>query len=101
MNGKALFIPLKKCYFDAFASGRKTVEYRKAGKRWNLKTCTPGREVILSCGYGKQKRLAGRIQEVFIETDPDEFDPDFISIYGKNANQLSIHINVIKEEKGE
>jgi hypothetical protein len=58
---KPLFIPLKREYFEAFASGAKTAEYRKYGARWNEKTCAPGRPVLLSCGYGKQRRLCGVI----------------------------------------
>lgn len=58
---KPLFIPLKKEYFDAFAAGEKTEELRPYGPRWNEKTCLPGRPVIISCGYGKQKRMRGMI----------------------------------------
>ena len=57
----ALFIPLKAQFFDAFAAGTKRVEYRRAGKRWNAKTCALGRAVLLSGGYGKQARLTGKI----------------------------------------
>ena len=56
-----IFIPLKKEFFEAFERGEKTVEYRVYGKRWNETTCTMGREVVLSCGYGKQRRLRGVI----------------------------------------
>lgn len=56
-----LFIPLKTEYFEAFKSGRKTVEYRPYGPRWNEKTCYVGRKVTLSKGYGKQARLTGTV----------------------------------------
>ncbi|MEW6115627.1 MAG: hypothetical protein AB1553_01845 [Nitrospirota bacterium] len=59
---KALFIPLKKEHFDAFERGDKTFEFRQFGKRWNERTCKVGRPVVLSCGYGKARRLSGTIK---------------------------------------
>lgn len=59
---KALFIPLKREYYEAFEVGKKDTEYRRPGGRWNSKTCIPGREVVLSLGYGKQRRLKGVIK---------------------------------------
>src|SRR5688572_15733164 len=56
-----LFVPLKAEYFNDFASGMKTTEYRLYGPRWNERTCRPGREVVLSLGYGKRNRLRGRV----------------------------------------
>lgn len=47
----ALFVPLQGRWFDAFASGAATTEYRLYGARWNERTCTPGRDVVLSRGY--------------------------------------------------
>lgn len=58
---KPLFIPLGGPWFDAFERGAKTWEYRRHGPRWNVKTCRVGRHVVLSRGYGKQRRLAGVI----------------------------------------
>lgn len=57
---KPLFVPLKKCWFEAFASGKKRVEYRLYGPRWHEGTCIPGRDVVLSCGYSGA-RLHGTI----------------------------------------
>jgi len=48
---KSLFVPLKTKYFDEFAAGVKSIEYRRYGRQWTEKTCTPGRSVILSHGY--------------------------------------------------
>lgn len=61
MNEKPLFIPLKRQYFEAFKSGEKKEEYRPYGPRWNERTCTIGRPVVLSLGYGTQQRLRGKI----------------------------------------
>lgn len=58
---KPLFIPLKREYFEAFKRGEKQQEFRKHGPRWNANTCTPGRPVVLSLGYGKGNRLTGHI----------------------------------------
>lgn len=58
---KPLFIPLKSEYYEAFVNGSKAAELRRYGPRWNEKTCTPGRSVVLSMGYGKQHRTHGRI----------------------------------------
>ncbi|MDR1349797.1 MAG: hypothetical protein LBJ59_03250 [Zoogloeaceae bacterium] len=58
-----LFLPLKTEFFNAFAAGEKSVEYRRYGARWNEQTCVPGRRVTLSCGYGTMRRLSGVITE--------------------------------------
>lgn len=55
-----LFIPLKTEYFNAFADGSKTTEYRRYGPRWHEGTITPGRLVTLSKGYSGA-RLKGRV----------------------------------------
>jgi len=58
---KPLFIPLKTKYYNAFKDGTKTEELRRYGPRWNYDTCTAGREVVISKGYGKGNRLTGKI----------------------------------------
>lgn len=58
---RPLFIPLRSEYFEAFERGVKTTEFRPYGPRWNGDTCCPGRKVVLSCGYGKSRRLNGRV----------------------------------------
>jgi hypothetical protein len=58
---KALFIPLRRQWFEAFKSGRKFHEMRPYGPRWNEKTCFVGRRVVLSLGYGKHQRLTGTV----------------------------------------
>lgn len=61
INQAPLFIPLKAPYFEAFKDGTKTEELRRYGPRWNTNTCTIGRAVTLSRGYGKADRLTGKI----------------------------------------
>lgn len=58
---RPLFIPLKKKHYEDFSDGIKTEELRLYGKRWNERTCIVGRSVILSNGYGKRKRMTGKI----------------------------------------
>jgi hypothetical protein len=58
---RPLFVPLKREHFDAFERGDKDHEYRAYGPRWNEATCRVGRRVLLSFGYGKQRRLRGVI----------------------------------------
>jgi len=55
-----LFVPLRREWFNAFARGEKTEEWRRCGPRWNSKSCYPGRPVVLSLGY-RGARLSGRI----------------------------------------
>lgn len=63
-NTKPLFIPLCREWYERFASSEKTTEFRAYGPRWNERVCVPGRRVTLSCGYGKKRRVCGRIKDV-------------------------------------
>jgi hypothetical protein len=58
---KPLFVPLKAEFYNAFADGSKAEELRLYGKRWNEDTCSLGREIVLSKGYGKHSRLKGKV----------------------------------------
>jgi hypothetical protein len=69
---KPLFIPLKTEFYEAFERGEKRSELRLYGPRWNERTCSPGRSVILSKGYGKQNRLQGVVTE-FLMRDARTF----------------------------
>jgi hypothetical protein len=67
-NQKPLFIPLKTEFYEAFERGEKHSELPLFGPRWNEKTCSIGRYLILSKGYGKQHRLQGVIWQ-FLKRD--------------------------------
>lgn len=69
---KPLFIPLKGGYFEDFEQGRKSEEYRPYGPRWNEHTCPLGRPVVLSLGYGRARRLTGRISAFQQNTNPGQ-----------------------------
>lgn len=97
MNDKALFIPLMAKYYDAFIRGDKDTEYRLHGKRWNLKTCYSGRQVILSRGYGKQNRVTGAIEDVYVA--PSQALPGLLKlslreIYGDISTSDIIFIKI-------
>lgn len=69
MDEKALFVPLCGAWFDAFAAGTKTEEWRRYGARWNERTCRIDRVVTLARGYG-WPRLSALIAAVNIrDTD--------------------------------
>lgn len=81
-EGKPLFIPLKRQFFEAFRSGNKTTEYRKYGDRWNIRTCYPGRRVVLSLGYGKGSRITGVVADFNINEQPNTI-PGWSECYGE------------------
>lgn len=58
---KPVFLPLAGAHYDDFESGSKDHEFRLYGPRWNENTCRVGRQVTLSRGYGKHKRMTGVI----------------------------------------
>lgn len=83
---KPLFLPLRRKYFDWFASGVKTFEFRQLGGRWTLFNCYPGREVILSLGYGRHRRLLGKIVGCQVENSDARFElPGYKDCYGPEA----------------
>ena len=71
---KPLFIPLRREYFEAFKAGDKIEEFRPEGPRWNARTCRIGRPVVLSLGYGKGERLAGRVAGYSARKEPTQTD---------------------------
>lgn len=85
MSDKPLFIPLKAEYYEAFEKGEKNTEYRPYGARWNERTCAPGRTVVLSYGYGKKRRLTGRVESFRKHTTPSEL-PGWTACYGDRSD---------------
>jgi hypothetical protein len=80
---KPLFVPLKTKYYNAFASGEKNEELRAYGPRWNERTCTVGRSVTISHGYGKNNRLKGTIAR---------FKKQHASTFGSTYRQAIIDV---------
>lgn len=78
---KPLFIPLKREYFEAFERGQKLEEFRPLGPRWNGVTCRIGRPVVLSLGYGKARRLHGRVRSFRKEFSPHATLPGWSACY--------------------
>lgn len=97
---KPLFIPLKREYFELFASGEKTVEIRKYGNLWNERTCPPGRPAVISLGYGKSKRLRMRVKE-FVRFDADKLPEPSRSqaraVYGDHRDVALIWLEIAEE----
>lgn len=59
---KPCFLFLKREYFDLFASGEKTTEWRAWDRQFTDKTYRPGRRIVIRAGYTKgQPELSGVI----------------------------------------
>ena len=63
MDNKSLKVWTCKIVVDAdsLPPGFDSPPRRAYGPRWNERTCQVGRDVVLSKGYGKQNRMAGKI----------------------------------------
>lgn len=85
---RPLFIPLKREYFAAFERGEKVEEFRPYGPRWNEQTCPIDRQVVLSLGYGKQRRLFGRVTGFRIDEQP-QLMPAWVHCYGNKHNRAA------------
>lgn len=90
---KALFIPLKTEYYEAFERGDKTHEYRMHGVRWNKRTCSVGRAVTLSKGYGKKHRLNAVIKSFELKA-AHTCPPEFLNIYAGKKNLVAAVIEL-------
>lgn len=74
MSDKPLFIPLRKQWFDAFASGEKVEEYRPYGPRWNEKTLWIGRAAVIANGYsgpGRLNRVVAGLRKISAAEAPE------------------------------
>lgn len=94
MSEKPLFIPLNTEYFNAFKSGDKEYEVRKASdKRWGARHCRIGRAVTLSKGYGKYERLSGVVssfETLPVSSLPSDLQRPFIELYGVKETFASV-----------
>lgn len=94
---RPLFIPLRRVYFEAFAAGTKTEEYRIAGRNWNDKNCYPGRPVTLSMGYGTGHRLSGVVTAFRTQEDGRNL-PGWTECYGQRIGPAAV-ISIRVEDK--
>lgn len=90
---KPLFIPLKTKFFEAFKAGTKDTEYRPYGPRWNGTTCAPGRQVVLSKGYGKHDRLTGVVESFYVNSKPGTID-GWVECYGETDSVIAACIKI-------
>ncbi len=88
---KPIYAVLTAHWFDEFASGRKTTEYRRSGPLWNADRCTIGRSIIFSRGYTK-RRLKSRIVNFAIVPAAD--CPDIADIYPDATEIAAIGIEL-------
>lgn len=94
-NLKPLFIPLLRMYYKQFCDGTKDTEMRAYGPRWNEKTCTLGRDVTLSMGYGKTHRLQGRITGFTVDNS-DRSRGIVYALTGRYGPMARIKIELVK-----
>lgn len=94
MLEKPIFIPLKAEYYEAFENGTKNTEYRRYGKQWNERNCRIGRNVTLSYGYGKARRLRGIVTDFNI-VGPDAH-PAIRTVYPEGDQFAAIKIKVLR-----
>ncbi len=86
LQSKPLFIPLKREFFEAFEAGTKTEEFRQHGARWNERTCSIGRAVTLSLGYGRQRRIHGIVTGFRTAPAPLGVPAGWIACYGSEPS---------------
>jgi len=91
-SGSPLFIPLTRRWFEAFERGEKTEEFRPDQPRWAQKHCPVGRPVLLSLGYGKQRRLQGVVTS-WRRCGP-EADPAIRTVYPNGSRFVAIGIRL-------
>lgn len=100
-----MFLPLKTEYYNAFKDGSKSEELRLYGKRYNEKTCQPGRYVLLSKGYGKQNRMLGIISSFKrqrADTFGSVYKASIMDVYGNLDKEIAcFSIKDLVEIKGE
>ena len=94
MSKTALFIPLCTGPYEAFEARTKRHELRMYGKRWNEHTCTVGRDVVLSKGYGKQNRLQGKIRS-FRHCNAQDLPKDYREAVERHFGTFDIEVAVI------
>ena len=98
---RPLFIPLKREFFEAFKAGKKSEEFRPEGPRWNARTCRIGRPVVLSLGYGKGERLAGRVAGYSARKEPTQTEA-WRKCYGDRGGLAAcIRIEIESTESGD
>jgi hypothetical protein len=97
VSAKPLFLALKTTYFRAFLAGTKTTEFRVYGKRWNERTCFPGRRVTISLGYRVGNRRTGRIVSFRTSQEATQ-TPEWIDCYG-TATGIAACIEITLDEE--
>lgn len=76
INARLPLIVVKRHWFDEFAAGRKTVEYRRYGRMFTERTFYPGRTVRITFNYNPVRSpfllaIVKAFQRVFARDVPD------------------------------
>jgi hypothetical protein len=62
---KPYFLPVKKEYYQKIEDGSQDCEIRPADHNgWSSVNIYPGRQLLISCGYGKARRTTRVVREV-------------------------------------
>lgn len=88
---RPLFAPLRSEWFDAFADGTKTEEWRRLGPRWNEATCLVGRPIVLARGYG-WPRLMACIAAISIKRPDNKHRR---ALFGSHTLCIVLHLEAI------
>lgn len=76
-----MYLVLKREYFDAFAEGSKSIEYRRYGGQFTERVYFVGRRVVLATRYDRRALvMPARVTTFRIE--PAIKHPDMIEFYG-------------------
>ena len=89
-----LFIPLRRTWFEAFASGDKRHEWRWHGTRWNAGICVIGRPVTLALGYTRS-RLRGVVTSFAVRPASG----DAAATYGEGTPCAVIGITLARDQE--
>ena len=99
-----LAIPLivvKRVYFDEYATGRKTIEYRRYGRMFTERTFYPGRRVRIKYQYNNNApELAATVRRFEWALACD--GPDLSTVYPslKPDDEIAlIHLQIVDRER--
>jgi hypothetical protein len=64
INPKRPLIVVKRVFYDAFAAGTKTTEYRRHRPPFTRRSLFPGREILIACNYNIKREPAPMLARV-------------------------------------
>jgi hypothetical protein len=97
---KIPLIVVKRIYFDEFASGQKTIEYRRYGRVFTERTFYPGRRVRIKYQYNNGAPELAAMVRLF-ECRLARDGPDLSAVYPglKPDDEIAlIHLQIIERQ---